>query len=274
MIACTSVLASTLSMRAFSTLRILPRIGRIAWTRGSRPCRAEPPAESPSTMKTSHSAGLVDWQSDSLPGRPPPPSRPLRDCGPGRAPCARRSGRSPRPATCGRCRVPSAGFCSSQAPSWSLTIRCTKPLASVLPSLVLVWPSNCGSPSLIEMIAVRPSRMSSPETRSSRFLIRPHSSPQWLTREVSAARKPSSWVPPSWVLMVLAKVCTDSVNEVFHCIATSRLMWFSEALGRLGLEGDDGRVGLVLAAVEVLDVVDQAAVVLEDLLDAAALAAL
>ena len=46
--------------------------------RGSRPWRAEPPAESPSTMKTSHSSGLVDWQSDSLPGRPPPPSRPLR----------------------------------------------------------------------------------------------------------------------------------------------------------------------------------------------------
>ncbi len=81
------------------------------------------------------------------------------------------------------------------------------------------------------MIAVRPSRMSSPETRSSRFLIRPHSSPQWLTSPVSAARKPSSWVPPSWVLMVLAKVCTDSVNEVFHCIATSRLMWFSTLSG-------------------------------------------
>ena len=142
---------------------------------------------------------------------------------PGRDP-----GRTPRPGTCGRCRLPSAGFCSSQAPSWSLTTRCTKPLASVLPSLVLVWPSNCGSPSLIEMIAVRPSRMSSPETRSSRFLIRPHSSPQLLTSEVSAARKPSSWVPPSWVLMVLAKVCTDSVKDVFHCIATSRLMWLSE----------------------------------------------
>ena len=89
-------------------------------------------------------------------------------------------------------------------------MRCTKPLASVLPSLVLVWPSNCGSPSLIEMIAVRPSRMSSPETRSSRFLIRPHSSPQLLTSDVSAERNPSSWVPPSWVLIVLAKVWTDS----------------------------------------------------------------
>ena len=81
------------------------------------------------------------------------------------------------------------------------------------------------------MIAVRPSRMSSPETRSSRFLIRPHSSPQLLTSEVSAARKPSSWVPPSWVLIVLAKVCTDSVKEVFHCIASSRLMWFSATPG-------------------------------------------
>ena len=110
-------------------------------------------------------------------------------------------------------------------------IRCTKPLASVLPSLVLVWPSNCGSPILIEMIAVRPSRMSSPETRSSGFFIRPHSKPQLLTSEVSAARKPSSWVPPSWVLIVLAKVWTDSEYVVFHCIATSRLMWFSTDSG-------------------------------------------
>ena len=107
--------------------------------------------------------------------------------------------------------LPSAGFSSNQAPSWSFMIRWVKPLASVLPSLVLVWPSNCGSPSLIETMAVRPSRMSSPETRSSFFLIRPHSSPQLLTREVSDARNPSSWVPPSWVLMLLAKVWTDSV---------------------------------------------------------------
>ena len=81
------------------------------------------------------------------------------------------------------------------------------------------------------MIAVSPSRMSSPETRSSGFFISPHSKPQLLTRVVSAARKPSSWVPPSWVLMVLAKVCTDSLKVVFHCIATSRLMWFSTVSG-------------------------------------------
>ena len=61
------------------------------------------------------------------------------------------------------------------------------------------------------MIAVRPSRMSSPDSRSSGFLINPQFSPHLLAVLVSAARKPSSWVPPSWVLIVLAKVCTDSV---------------------------------------------------------------
>ena len=44
---------SILSRRARSTFRILPRSGRIAWKLRSRPCLAEPPAESPSTMKSS-----------------------------------------------------------------------------------------------------------------------------------------------------------------------------------------------------------------------------
>ena len=74
----TSSLPSARSSRARSTLRILPRIGRIAWVRGLRPRTAEPPAESPSTMKTSHSTGSFDWQSRSLPGMPPDSSRPLR----------------------------------------------------------------------------------------------------------------------------------------------------------------------------------------------------
>ena len=43
-------LETILSRRAFSTLSSLPRSGRIAWKRRSRPCLAEPPAESPSTM--------------------------------------------------------------------------------------------------------------------------------------------------------------------------------------------------------------------------------
>src|SRR5665647_2196291 len=67
----TSLLASARSRRARSTFRILPRIGRIAWVRGLRPRTAEPPAESPSTMKTSDSSALFDWQSRSLPAMAP-----------------------------------------------------------------------------------------------------------------------------------------------------------------------------------------------------------
>ena len=71
-------LDSARSRRAFSTLRILPRIGMIAWCSGSRPPTAEPPAESPSTMKISHSAALREEQSRSLPGIEADSSTPLR----------------------------------------------------------------------------------------------------------------------------------------------------------------------------------------------------
>ena len=49
---------------------------------------------------------------------------------------------------------PSRGCASSQWPNASVMARCTKPLTSELPSLVLVWPSNWGSPSLTEMTAI------------------------------------------------------------------------------------------------------------------------
>src|SRR6202012_3779937 len=68
----------TRSIRDFSTLMILPRMGRMAWNFGSRPPLAEPPAESPSTTYSSHTEGSPDWQSDSFPGRPELPDRPLR----------------------------------------------------------------------------------------------------------------------------------------------------------------------------------------------------
>ncbi len=47
-------------MRDFSTLRILPRSGRTACVLRSRPCLAEPPAESPSTTNSSASGGVLD----------------------------------------------------------------------------------------------------------------------------------------------------------------------------------------------------------------------
>ena len=67
-----------MSKRARSTFRILPRSGRIAWIARLRPCLAEPPAESPSTMNSSDSAGSRSWQSASLPGSELMSSAPLR----------------------------------------------------------------------------------------------------------------------------------------------------------------------------------------------------
>src|ERR1700740_874917 len=59
---------SILSMRARSTLRILPRSGSTAWNSRLRPCLAEPPAESPSTMNNSDFAGSRSWQRRYIEG--------------------------------------------------------------------------------------------------------------------------------------------------------------------------------------------------------------
>jgi len=64
-----SLLARILSAVAEATLRILPRMGRIAWILRLRACLAEPPALSPSTMKISVPSGSSLLQSVSLPGR-------------------------------------------------------------------------------------------------------------------------------------------------------------------------------------------------------------
>ena len=64
-----SSLLRILSIEAFSTLRILPRIGKIAWYIRERPCLAEPPAESPSTINNSQSSASRLEQSANLPGR-------------------------------------------------------------------------------------------------------------------------------------------------------------------------------------------------------------
>ena len=56
---------------AFSTFIIFPLSGKIAWLYLSLPCFAEPPAESPSTIKISHSSAFLEVQSASFPGRDP-----------------------------------------------------------------------------------------------------------------------------------------------------------------------------------------------------------
>ena len=158
-------------MRAFSTFRILPRMGRMAWKRRSRPCLAEPPAESPSTMYSSHSSGLSHAQSASLPGSEPPSRMVLR----------RARSRALRAASRARAAAiifstilrATDGFSSKCSRRPSPTTVSTAPLISLLPSLVLVWPSNCGFCILMEMTATSPSRTSSPPMSVLTFLVWP-----------------------------------------------------------------------------------------------------
>ena len=67
-----SLFSRTLAIEAFSAFSTLPRSGRIAWRVRSRPCLAEPPAESPSTMKISVAPGVLIEQSRELAGQRQP----------------------------------------------------------------------------------------------------------------------------------------------------------------------------------------------------------
>ena len=64
-------------------------------------------------------------------------------------------------------RFASAGCSSSHVENCAFIVVSTSERIEALPSLVLVCPSNCGSRSLTEMMAVSPSRMSSPMRFSS-----------------------------------------------------------------------------------------------------------
>ena len=72
-----SVLANSRSRSTSQVLSTLPRSGRMAWLSLSRPILALPPAESPSTRKTSLCAMSLLSQSVSLPGSTATPE-PLR----------------------------------------------------------------------------------------------------------------------------------------------------------------------------------------------------
>ena len=88
----------------------------------------------------------------------------------------------------------------------SATAVWTAPLTSALPSLALVWPSNCGSvqldaddrrQALADVVAGQVRVGVLEHARSCRA--------QSLRVRVKAARKPVTCVPPSTVLMLLAK---------------------------------------------------------------------
>ena len=158
-------MARILSILAFSTFKILPRIGRIAWNSRFRPDFADPPAESPSTIKSSVSCGLFEEQSANLPGK-------LEISSPD---FLRVTSRARLAATRAfAAKIPFStiflaicGFSKRKSEKASLKSRLVILTTSEFPSLVLVCPSNCGLGCLTEITAVKPSRTSSPVRLSS-----------------------------------------------------------------------------------------------------------
>ena len=102
----------------------------------SRPCLAEPPAESPSTMKSSADSGSLIEQSASFPGSDMLSSADLRRVS-SRALRAARRAREAAMLLAMICRV-SVGFSSKNSASFALTDDSTSPAIAGLPSFVLV----------------------------------------------------------------------------------------------------------------------------------------
>ena len=125
-----------------------------------RPCLAEPPAESPSTMKSSESAGSRSWQSASLPGSEAMSSAPLRRVSSRALRAASRAAAAST--TLAMIFFASPGCSSNQAANLSLTRDSTTGRISEETSLSLVCDENFGSGSLTESTEVSPSRISSP----------------------------------------------------------------------------------------------------------------
>ena len=202
-------LAINLSKRAFSTLSTLPRNGKIAWNLRSRPCLAEPPAESPSTIYSSHNAGSFSWQSASLPGRPAPSNTLLRRV----ISRALRAASRARAAstTLAHSAFASVGFSNNQVSRVRATASSTAGRTSLDTNLSFVWLLNFGSGTFTDKTHVNPSRMSSPVVSTLAFLAISLSPMYLFKMRVMAARKPVKCVPPSRCGMLLVKQSTCSL---------------------------------------------------------------
>ena len=199
----------TLSSLAFSTFRTLPRRGRIAWKRLSRQDFAVPPAESPSTRYSSVRSARRSLQSASLPGRVREVERALfRSLSLARRAFSRATYAS---TDLSIISLAVAGFSSRNSFSLAVTTVSTMVRISELPSFAFVWDSNWASGSFTETTAQRPSRTSSPERFLSFSLRAPFLRAYSLMTFVSAALNPVSWVPPSMVDILLAKVTMFSL---------------------------------------------------------------
>ena len=201
------------SNRTRSTFRIFPRSGKIAWVLRSRPCFAVPPAESPSTINSSHLDGSRSLHPANLPGKPPS-SGPdfLRD----NSRALRAASRAVAASTIlSTISFAVAGFSSKYWYSNSDVVFSTIGRTSLDTNLSLVCEPNFGSGILTLMILVSPSRKSSPD-RFISFLVLCSEIYLFIAR-VSPARKPAKCVPPSRFGILFVKQSDVSVYAVVHC---------------------------------------------------------
>ena len=147
-----------------SVLRILPRSGSTAWKARSRPCFAEPPAESPSTRRSSDFRRVLLLAVGELARQRRHAERVLADRVAGA--CGRRRAPALRGSTFSTTFLASPGFSSSQTPRPSLTRLSTTGRTSEETSRSLVCDENFGSGTLTETMAVSPSRQSSPTSET------------------------------------------------------------------------------------------------------------
>ena len=165
--------ASILSRRAFSTFRILPRSGRIAWKRRSRPCLAEPPARVALDDEDLGERRVLLLAVGELAGQR---ARVERALAPHELAGLARRLAGPRglddlldDLACRRAGSPRGRSRASRRRPAGPSV-----LTSEETSLSLVCEENFGSWTLTETTAVRPSRQSSPERLVSlRALVRP-----------------------------------------------------------------------------------------------------
>ena len=214
-----SLFSSTLAVDAPSVLSTLPRSGRIAWRARSRPCLAEPPAESPSTTNSS----LVD-RSRSWCSRRACPAASTR---PTVGPLADDFGLRRAAGLAGARRQDDARDDALRQSSWLLFSQCssagrTKPSTALVTSGLfrrsLVCPWNCGSSMKIESTPVMPSRMSSAVSVTP-FGDRLCVSMKLRTALPRPARRPFSCVPPEAggnAVDVAAQVLVGGLGPLQH----------------------------------------------------------
>ena len=155
-----SVEPRILSCLDFHVLSILPLRGSIAWFCLLRPCFAEPPAESPSTINISDNFGSFSWQSASFPGRLVISKAVFLLV----SSLAFLAASLASAAFWIFCTIAFAivGFSSNQDVNLSLIKLSTTGLTSEETSLSLVWDENFGSWTFTDKTQVKPSLMSSP----------------------------------------------------------------------------------------------------------------